>query len=272
MEPLDSDIELRSKLTNDDIISAAVNLQMGQTRYQNDTFVVGSQITPYKKVQQALLELEARQHGYEELKYKHKLCSNTRKQFERQLKYEMLGEQVDELEIERLEIELEKALYDESLFEKKYFTYEREISEFCEIVRSHMDPNKNIEYYRITQEEEDRTYWITRMAKQAAVDVHNCGRIGSGNLDSILNMPPEDQLIAIKGAVEHATLLTAGVEKMAQELLPEVRSILEGSKEEYSVPELMSKEKAEEPAILPEVKNNVPREKFRIQSSRKPKT
>ena len=48
MEHSDSSIDLRSKLSNDDIIDAAVNLQMGQTMYQNDTFVVGSQITPYK--------------------------------------------------------------------------------------------------------------------------------------------------------------------------------------------------------------------------------
>ena len=271
MEPSDSNIELRSKLSDEDIVNAAVHLQMGQTRYQNDTFVVSSQITPYKKVQQALLELEARQHGYIELKYKHKLCTNSRKKLEREIEREQSREVPDELEIERLEIELDKARYDESIFERKYATYEREISEFCGMVREHMDPTKDIEYYRTTNEDEDRRYWITRMAKQAAVDVHNCGRIGSGNLDSILNMPPEDQLVAIQGAVEHATLLTAGVEKMAKELLPEVRSILEGSTEEFSVPKLMSKEAAEEHAALPEVKTNVPKEKFRIQSSRKSK-
>ena len=88
MEHSDSSIDLRSKLSNSDIIDAAVNLQMGQTMYQNDTFVVGSQITPYKKVQQALLELEARQHGYVELQYKHKLCTNSRKKLERELKRE----------------------------------------------------------------------------------------------------------------------------------------------------------------------------------------
>jgi len=72
MEHSDSSIDLRSKLSDADIIDAAVNLQMGQTMYQNDTFVVGSQITPYKKVQQALLELEPRQHGYVEWQYSHK--------------------------------------------------------------------------------------------------------------------------------------------------------------------------------------------------------
>ena len=274
MEHSDSSIDLRSKLSNADIIDAAVNLQMGQTMYQNDTFVVGSQITPYKKVQQALLELEARQHGYVELQYKHKLCTNSRKKLERQLKREKERPDSDELEVERIEIEWEKAKYDESLFEKKYITYEREISEFCDMVRNHMDEEKGIEYYRVTQEDEDRKYWITRMAKQAAVDVHNCGRIGSGNLDSILNMPAEDQLTAIQGAVEHATMLTAGVEKMTQQLLPEVRKVIEGSFKNYSVPQLMAEvPKTEE---LPKTKNleiksrvltTLPNDKIRLQSA-----
>ena len=276
MEHSDSSIDLRSKLSNSDIIDAAVNLQMGQTMYQNDTFVVGSQITPYKKVQQALLELEARQHGYVELQYKHKLCTNSRKKLERELKREKERPDSDELEVERLEIEMQKAKYDESLFEKKYITYEREISEFCDMVRNHMDEKKGIEYYRVTQEDEDRKYWITRMAKQAAVDVHNCGRIGSGNLDSILNMPAEDQLTAIQGAVEHATMLTAGVEKMTQQLLPEVRKVIEGSFKDYSVPKLMAEmPKVEQP---PEPKNieiktrvltTLPNEKIRLQSANK---
>ena len=274
MEHSDSSIDLRSKLSNADIIDAAVNLQMGQTMYQNDTFVVGSQITPYKKVQQALLELEARQHGYVELQYKHKLCTNSRKKLERELKREKERSDSDELEVERIEIEWEKAKYDESLFEKKYITYEREISEFCDMVRNHMDEEKGIEYYRVTQEDEDRKYWITRMAKQAAVDVHNCGRIGSGNLDSILNMPAEDQLTAIQGAVEHATMLTAGVEKMTQQLLPEVRKVIEGSFKNYSVPQLMAEvPKTEE---LPKTKNleiktrvltTLPNDKIRLQSA-----
>ena len=276
MEHSDSSIDLRSKLSNADIIDAAVNLQMGQTMYQNDTFVVGSQITPYKKVQQALLELEARQHGYVELQYSHKLCTNSRKKLERELKREKERPESDELEVERLEIEIQKAKYDESIFEKKYITYEREISEFCDMVRNHMDEKKGIEYYRVTQEDEDRKYWITRMAKQAAVDVHNCGRIGSGNLDSILNMPAEDQLTAIQGAVEHATMLTAGVEKMTQQLLPEVRKVIEGSFKDYSVPKLMAEmPKVEQP---PEPKNieiktrvltTLPNEKIRLQSTNK---
>ena len=285
MEPLDSndkhgilarreDLSLVTKedVTDEQIIDAAVHLQQGQTRYQNNTFVVGSQITPYKKVQQALLELETRQHGFTELQYKQRLCTNNRKKIERSLKLEQEREIPDELEIERLEIELEKAQYDERIYERKYVTYDREIREFCDMVREHMEDGQSVEHYRVTNETEDRKYWISRMAKQAAVDVHAVGRLGSGNLDAILNMPKDDQLMTIKGAVEHATLLTAGVERMQQQLLPEVRNIMEQEYDKLNLPRLLGQELANEPMMLPEViQNNEPiPTKLRIQSSRKP--
>lgn len=273
MEPSDSS-ELvaltKDNISNDQIIQAAIHLQQGQTRYQNNTFVVGSQVTPYKKVQQALLELETRYQVDVELHYKYKLCLNDKKRLERSLKLEQSLEVPDELEIERLEIELERKNYDLSVYERKFVTVEREISEFCDIVREHMDPGVDMEYYRLTQEHEDRRYWIARMAKQAAVDVHAIGRLGSGNLDSILNMPKEDQIAAIRGAVEHATLLTAGVEKMQQRMLPEVRKIMEGAYDDVALPTLLGEQLSNEPLKLPEVKN-VTSEKLRIQSSSKSK-
>ena len=148
------------------------------------------------------------------LQYKQRLCTNNRKKIERSLKLEQEREIPDELEIERLEIEAEENVNTMREFERKYTTYDREIREFCDMVREHMEDGQSVEHYRVTNETEDRKYWISRMAKQAAVDVHAIGRLGSGNLDAILNMPKDDQLMTIKGAVEHATLLTAGVERM----------------------------------------------------------
>ena len=87
-------------------------------------------------------------------------------------------------------------------------------------------------------------------------------------------MPAEDQLTAIQGAVEHATMLTAGVEKMTQQLLPEVRKVIEGSFKNYSVPQLMAEvPKTEE---LPKAKNleiksrvltTLPNDQIRLQSA-----
>ena len=46
-------------------IEHSYKLEGGQTKYQNQNFVVGTQITPFKKVQQALLELQSRDNTRE---------------------------------------------------------------------------------------------------------------------------------------------------------------------------------------------------------------
>ena len=84
-------------------------------------------------------------------------------------------------------------------------------------------------------------------------------------------MPAEDQLTTIQGAVEHATMLTAGVEKMTQDLLPEVRKVIEGSFKDYSVPKIMEEIPKTEPIKLASQKvlTTLPNEKIRLQSSYK---
>lgn len=247
------------ELSDSDIIEYSSQLNDGQSRFQNEYFVSGSQITPYKKVQQSLLELQARRHGKVELEYKLKKARIHKKKLERDL-----ANAVDDLDIELLHVEIDKTNFDISLYEKKQETYEREISEFCSLIRENIDSNKNIEHYLSTDEEEERKYWITRMAKQAAVDLHCYGRIGSGNLDSIINMSPEDQISVLQGAVHHSSLLTAGVEKMQRELQPQVEKIFKSV--DYTPPVLME---TQEQQSLPEVKNNVPNEKIRFHSTNK---
>ena len=250
---------LLMELSDSKLIEISTQLNDGQSKFQNEYFVAGSQITPYKKVQQALLELQVRRNGRVELEYKLKKAIVQRKKLERNLTHA-----TDELDIELLQIELDKTNFDISLYEKKRDTYEREISEFCDMIRNHMDPDKSIDFYLSTDEDEERRYWITRMAKQAAVDLHCYGRIGSGNLDSIINMSPEDQVAVLQGAVHHSSLLTAGVEKMQRQLQPQVEQIFKSV--DYTPPVLMETSQKQS---LPEVKNNVPREKIRLHSTNK---
>lgn len=253
---------LLMELSDSELINLSFELNDGQSKFQNEYFVSGSQITPYKKVQQSLLELQIRKHGKIELEYKLKKATIQKKKIERDLQHAK-----DELDIELLQVELDKTIFDISLYEKKQETYDREISEFCDLIREHIDPSKNIQFYLSTDEEEERKYWITRMAKQAAVDLHCYGRIGSGNLDSIINMSPEDQVAVLQGAVHHSSLLTAGVEKMQRQLQPQVEQIFKSV--DYTPPVLME---TQEQQSLPEVKNNVPKEKIRLHSTNKSQT
>jgi hypothetical protein len=171
-----------------------------------------------------------------------------------------------------IEVEIEKAHYDRTIWEQKVTVCKREIANFTGQLEEMVDKSKGIEYYLDTNEEEDKKYWISRMAKQAACDMISFGHVGTGNMDSIMNLPPDDQIQVLSGAVHHSALIGAGVEKMRQQMSGSVANILEGGV--FNPPQINGSEilKTEEnPPQLSEVKHDIPKEKIRLQSSNKPK-
>ena len=248
-------------------IELSYKLEGGQTKYQNQNFVVGTQITPFKKVQQALLELQSRDNTRVELQYRLDKNAIDIKKLNRQLKLA-----TDPLDKEMIEVEIEKAHYDRTIWEQKVAVCKREIANFTGQLEEMVDKSKGVEYYLDTNEEEDKKYWISRMAKQAACDMISFGHVGTGNMDSIMNLPPDDQIQVLSGAVHHSALIGAGVEKMRQQMSGSVANILEGGT--FNPPQINGSEilKTEEnPPQLSEVKHDIPKEKIRLQSSNKPK-
>ena len=248
-------------------IELSYKLEGGQTKYQNQNFVVGTQITPFKKVQQALLELQSRDNTRVELQYRLDKNSIDIKKLNRQLKLA-----TDPLDKEMIEVEIEKAYYDRSIWEQKVTVCKREIANFTGQLEEMVDKSKGIEYYLDTNEEEDKKYWISRMAKQAACDMISFGHVGTGNMDSIMNLPPDDQIQVLSGAVHHSSLIGAGVEKMRQQMSGSVANIMEGGK--FTPPQINGSELTtpeETTPQLSEVKHDIPKEKIRLQSSNKPK-
>ena len=49
-----------------DWLSASMRFDSGMTRYQCEHFVADTQLTPWRKVRQAMMELETRYHAYME--------------------------------------------------------------------------------------------------------------------------------------------------------------------------------------------------------------
>ena len=248
-------------------IELSYKLEGGQTKYQNQNFVVGTQITPFKKVQQALLELQSRDNTRVELQYRLDKNSIDIKKLNRQLKLA-----TDPLDKEMIEVEIEKAYYDRSIWEQKVTVCKREIANFTGQLEEMVDKSKGVEYYLDTNEEEDKKYWISRMAKQAACDMISFGHVGTGNMDSIMNLPPDDQIQVLSGAVHHSSLIGAGVEKMRQQMSGSVANIMEGGK--FTPPQINGSEittPEETTPQLSEVKHDIPKEKIRLQSSNKSK-
>jgi hypothetical protein len=185
--------------------------------FQSRYFVVNSQVTNYRRVRQALLEIETRIAAKKQIERNVRKTEVQRKMLLRDLKLES-----DELAKELILIDVDQADYDLSVYAKKYKVCLEELEQFATIVRDIVPDITELESYKDHNEVEERNYWIARMAKQATMDLMMNGRIGQGNLDSIAMMPIQDQEQTIKAALKYNGILNKSIvslEKTAMEEL-----------------------------------------------------
>ena len=217
---------------DEDIIRKSVLADSGMTEYQCRQFVANSQITPYKKVRQSMMELEVRYHAYHEIK------ASLRKAEIMRLKWLQQKEQMpDPLDKELIQIDIDKNDYDITIWKRKLRQSEYEMKSFLDIIKEHVKSPEEFEYYLGRNEEEEKRYWIARMAKQASLDIISFGRVGSGNMDSIAMMPQEDQLETLQMAVQYSGLINAGLHKISIETQDTVNKYLESKG--TSIPDLL---------------------------------
>ena len=85
------------------------------------------------------------------------------------------------------------------------------IDNFCDIVKTLVPDMLSLESFKEQNPELEREYWITRMAKQAAMDLLTIGRISQGNMDSIVMMPLQDQEETVKTALTYTASLNKAI-------------------------------------------------------------
>lgn len=196
------------------IIVGALNMNSGQSDYQNQFFVTASQLTPYRMVKQCLLEIETRHHTWYNVKNKLK-----RKQIEVKLAKRELAEfgHQDPLRAELIKVDIEDMENDCRIWERKIKQAEEDLMGFINQVKMLAgDKPELLEKAFGYDHEEERQYWITRMAKQAAMDMVSYGRIGSGNMDSIAMMPEEDQIMTLATTLQYNERLMGGLQSIGQ--------------------------------------------------------
>ena len=215
-----------------DIIRSSIVANMGMTEYQCQQFVANSQLTPYKMVRQALLEIETRYHAYTEIRNSLRKNEIYRKQLQRRI-----DATVDDLEKELLQIDLEKMDYDITIYQRKFAQSEGEMKAFIDVVKRYAKTDEELAPYLELNEEEEKKYWIARMGKQAALDIIAFGRVGSGNMDSIAMMPSEDQLNTLQLAVQYSGLINAGLHKVSLGVQEQVNQYLEDK--QTTIPQLL---------------------------------
>lgn len=194
----------------------------GMSDFQSRYFVVNSQVTNYRRVRQALLEIETRIAAKKQIER-----SRKKTEIQKQILLRDYANEIDELKRQLILVDIEQCDYDMSVYDKKYRVCLEELEKFACVVKDIVPDIETLESYKEHNEIEERNYWIARMAKQATMDLMTIGRIGSGNLDSIAMMPLEDQQETIKAALKYNTLLNKGIqviEKQAQEELAKLPS------------------------------------------------
>ena len=205
-----------------DTLSASMRFDSGMTRYQCEHFVADSAgITPWRKVRQALMELETRYHAYMENRNSLRKAEILRKRLNRDMP--LLP---DELDRELMQIDMEKNDYDIGIWKRKLRQSELELKYFLNVVEKYVDDEHPLEYYCEENHQEVRMYWIARMGKQAAMDIISYGRIGSGNMTTIMDMPEEDQVETLGVAVQYSGMIGGGIDKLNKMIAPQLQAQL----------------------------------------------
>jgi hypothetical protein len=215
-----------------DIIKQSIHANMGMTVYQCQQFVTNSQLTPYKMVRQALLEIETRYHSYYEI-----LNSLRKSEIMRRKMVKQRDLMPDEDDKELMQIDIDKMDYDITIYKRKFAQSETELNAFIQVVKQYASTEEELAPYLEINEEEERKYWVARMGKQAAMDIIAFGRVGSGNMDSISMMPQDDQLNTLQLAVQYSGLVNAGLHKVSIETQDVVNTYLESKN--TTIPKLL---------------------------------
>lgn len=192
----------------------------GMSDFQSRYFVVNSQVTNYRRVRQALLEIETRIAAKKQIERSVRKTEVQKKMLQRDYEQES-----DDLKRELILIDIDQCDYDLTVYQKKYRVCIEELEKFSQIVKDIVPDCETLETYKEHNEVEERNYWIARMAKQATMDLMMTGRIGQGNLDSIAMMPVIDQQETIKAALMYNGMLNKGISSLEKQAIEELQQL-----------------------------------------------
>jgi hypothetical protein len=196
---------------------------LGMSDFQSRHFVVNSQVTEYRRVRQALIEIDTR------IGMKKQIERNRQKRIiERQIILRDIENETDDLKKQLLQVDLQQADWDIHMYDKKERMCQNELNNFMQMVKDSVGSIENLEKYRNHNELEEKNYWITRMAKQAAMDLNTIGRISQGNMDSILMMPLDDVRETLSLAIKYNGALGKSIDAIGQAAMAQISMATNG--------------------------------------------
>lgn len=188
-----------SMLTNQekDLVTLAMNKEWTNPRFKLRWFVGQTQITPFAKLRQWLLEIKGKEEAIENMEYEIAKWDNEIAKLKRDRDY--CSDEIDkkgfDIEIwnkERLQTTTKRRLQDWYLERQQLIDLTNELLQSEE--GKTVDGRSLLDVLNTKEEDEfEKEYWINRLAKQASCDMMFYGRIGTGNMDAILSLDPKTQ-------------------------------------------------------------------------------
>lgn len=201
----------------------------GQTEFQNKYYVVNSQVTPYRQIRQAMMEIQGRTNSLSKSTIQLKRCMNDIAR----VKHELTDPLRDEFEKQDKQYELELLFLDRQIWINKIKQCKEELDGLFNIIKEKAGTDDPVEITSILEnkeleEVEEHKYWIARMGKQSAIDLLTSGRVQAGNLESILQMNPEDQAACLDLAMTYSTAVNRSVGGIKEAAEARVDKMMEG--------------------------------------------
>lgn len=206
-----------------DLILFSTNFEWGTPQFKLRHFVGDAQITPYAKFRQFIVELRNREEMVEQMEVD--AAKN-----EAQIAIEIDKMNLANTENEKIfhQIEVNRLINDNNKFLRRlnaaYSERDRllsAINEMYETGEAYLEDGTEILSIIGTEKEEEleKDYWTVRLAKQAALDMISYGQIGTGNMEAISMMNPDQQVETLGLAITWSTEIGSALEKMKENAL-----------------------------------------------------
>jgi hypothetical protein len=188
---LSTDVSLIPKKSQE-LIEFSYNNYWSTPKFKLKWFVGQAEYTPFHIIRQYLLELRAREDSIESQEYELKKV-----EIELKIAIRDRDEETDPLIKELLDLEVKRktngvsstqARVKDLYIERQFFL--ELVEEFLNSPHGKTPDGRPLTSVLGTEEEElyEKEYWTVRLARQAAMDLCAYGRIGSGNLDAIMQL------------------------------------------------------------------------------------
>jgi hypothetical protein len=190
-----------------EILKYSVNRNWGTPVFKMDNFIGNAQYSSFGKLRQFMLELKTREdmvsqmeHGIEKIKLEIELIEEYKSQTS-----SVAQNKLHDLEIKEKYRNLDNAKNLLTMTYEERDKFMLLITRFNESPEGVLPDGRRIIDIMGDHEEEERLeaeLWVNRLGQQAANDLLFYGHVGTGNMEAIGQLAPEDQIKAIECAVE----------------------------------------------------------------------